>query len=228
MPLQVPIPFHAIPTLAPLSEEDREALTPLCRMTGYDKGEVIFREGEPATRIHFLYLGRVKIVKAAGERDVIIELLGPGEPVGAVAVYERRPFPATAVAIEPSSVLSVPEKEFFQLLEARPEITRRLLVGLTMRLMAVNKRMADMTGAVEQRAARLFLTLAARIGQRKEDRLWLPLTLTRQEIADLIGATIETTIRLMSRWQKDGVILTHKDGFEVPDLELLRASASGV
>lgn len=228
VPLQAPIPFHAIPTLAPLSEEDREALTPLCRMTGYDKGDVIFREGDPASRIHFLYLGRVKIVKAAGERDVIIEILGPGEPVGAVAVYERRPFPATAIAIEPSSVLSVPEKEFFQLLEVRPEITRRLLAGLTMRLMAVNKRMADMTGAVEQRAARLFLTLAARLGQHKDDGgVWISLTLTRQEIADLLGTTIETTIRLMSRWQKDGMVLTRKDGFEVPDLELLRDSASG-
>ncbi len=226
MVLQIPIPFHAIPTLAPLPKEDRDALAPLCRMTGYDKGEVIFMEGDAANRIHFLYLGRVKIVKAAGGRDIIIEILGPGEPIGNVAVFERRPFPASAMAIEPSSVLSIPEREFFQLLEVRPEITRRLLAGLTMRLMAVNKRIADMTGGVESRAARLFITLAGRLGQVRGDGTWIPLNLSRQEIADLVGTTIETTIRLMSRWQKEGVLITEKEGFLVPDMTVLGEAAS--
>jgi len=216
------IPFHAIPTLTPLSAEDRLALGPLCRMQGYQKGEVIFREGEPAHRIHFLYIGRAKIVKAAGERDVIIEIVGPGEPVGNVAVFQRRPFPATAVTLEPSSILSIPEDEFFRLLEVRPEITRALLAGLTARLMSVNKRMADMTGSVEDRTARLFVTLAARLGTERNGVTFVPLPLTRQEIADLVGTTIETCIRTMSRWQKEGFIRTEKDGFEIPDLELLR------
>ncbi len=222
MPLEVPIPFDSIPLLASLRKEDREAVGPLCRIRGFEKGETIFREGEPADRIYFVYMGRVKVVKAAGERDIIIEILGPGEPVGAVAVFEGRPFPASAITLEPSSIVSIPEREFFALLEKRPEMMRRLLAGLTYRLMMVNKRLADMTGSAEERAARLFLTLADRVGLPKGGGVTIPLTLSRQEIADLIGTTLETAIRLMSRWQKDELLLTEKNGFVIPRVGELR------
>ncbi len=224
MPIEAPIPFDAIPLLAALRPDDRDALAPLCRMRGYDKGDTIFREGEPADRIHFVHIGRVKIVKAAGTRDLILEILGPGEPVGAVAVFERRPFPASAITLEPSGILSIPEREFFTLLETRPEMMRRLLAGLTYRLMMVNKRMADLTGSAEYRAARLFLTLADRVGLKTSEGLKIPLALSRQEIADLIGTTLETAIRLMSRWQKEAVVLTEKDGFLIPDPAALRSA----
>jgi CRP-like cAMP-binding protein len=224
MPIEAPIPFDTIPLLAGLGREDREALTPLCRMRGYDKGDVIFREGDPADRIHFVHLGRVKIVKAAGGRDIILEILGPGEPLGAVAVFENRPFPASAVTLEPSGILSVPEREFFKMLESRPQMMRRVLAGLTLRLMMVNKRLADLTGSAEHRATRLFLTLADRVGIAGPDGVRIPMALSRQEIADLIGTTLETAIRLMSRWQKEGVVLTEKDGFLIPDANQLRSS----
>jgi CRP/FNR family transcriptional regulator, nitrogen oxide reductase regulator len=227
MPIEVPIPFDSIPLLASLRKEDRDLVAPLCRIRGFDKGETILREGEPADRIHFVYLGRVKVVKSAGERDIIIEILGPGEPVGAVAVFEQRPFPASAITLEPSSIVSIPEREFFALLEKRPEMMRSLLAGLTYRLMMVNKRLADMTGSAEQRAGRLFLTLADRVGLPKGDSVKIPLTLSRQEIADLIGTTLETAIRLMSRWQKDELVMTEKSGFVIPRISELRHVLTG-
>jgi CRP/FNR family transcriptional regulator len=219
--IQPVIPFDSIPLLATLKKDDREALEPLCRMRGYEKGETIFREGDPADRIHFVYAGRVKIVKSAGARDIILEILGPGEPVGAVAAFERGKFPASATAIEPSSLVSIPERDFFALLEHRPDMTRRMLAGLTVRLMMLNKRLADMTGSAESRAARLFLTLAERMGRKTPEGTVIPLALSRQELADLIGTTLETAIRLMSRWQKEGVVLTEADGFVIPDTTVL-------
>jgi CRP/FNR family transcriptional regulator len=216
------IPFNAIPLLAGVRPADRAALEPLCRMRRYEKGEVIFQEAEPAERIHFVVDGRVKIVKATGPRDLILEILGPGEPVGAVAAFERRAFPASAVAIEDSVILSIPEREFFQLLESRPEMTRQVIGGLTMRLMMMNKRLADMTGSVEVRAARLFLTLHERLGVPRDGEVFIPLALSRQELADLLGTTLETTIRLMSRWQKENLVRTERDGFLVPNAQALR------
>lgn len=221
MPERPPIPFDAIPILAPLRAEDRAALAPLCQLQAHEKGARIFEEGEPALFIHFLFVGRVKIVKAAPERDLILEILGPGEPVGAVAVFERRAFPASAIALEPCGVLSIPEREFFGLLEKRPEITRRLLAGLTLRLMALNRRLADTTGSVEYRAARLFSTLGERVGQKHSDGLFIPIHLSRQEIADLVGTTIETAIRVMSRWEKEGLVHTDRKGFLIRDAAAL-------
>lgn len=221
--LQASIPFDAIPLLSFLGREDRSHLEPICRVRGYEKGEVIFHEGDPADRIHFIYAGRVKISKAVANRDLILEILGPGEPVGAVAVFENHPFPATAIALEPSGLLSMPEREFFDLLERRPGMTRHLLSGLTLRLMTLNKRLADSAGSAEYRAARMFLTFAARLGTAKGNEIFIPLALSRQEIADLLGTTIETAIRLMSRWQKENVVLTTGDGFVIPDVSTLRA-----
>jgi CRP/FNR family transcriptional regulator len=221
-----PIPFDAVPILAVLKPDDRAALSPLCELHAYEKGATIFKEGDPAERIHFLFLGKVKIVKAGPDRDLILEILGPGEPVGAVAVFERRPFPATAVTLEPSGIISIPEKSFFALIEKRPEITRRLLAGLTLRLMSVNRRMADMTGSVEYRAARLFATLAERMGQKRTDgSVFVALPLSRQDIADLVGTTIETAIRVMSRWQKEEVVETDKKGFLIRDPRALASMA---
>ena len=117
MPARPPVPFNAIPILSPLTADDRAALAPLCELRAFEKGETLFEEGQPALFIHFLFVGRVKIVKAAQTRDLILEILGPGEPVGAVAVFEQRPFPASAIALEPSGTVSIPEREFFQLVE---------------------------------------------------------------------------------------------------------------
>ncbi len=220
-----PIPFDAVPILASLSVTERAALAPLCELTAFDKGATIFREGDAADRIYFLFLGRVKIVKSGPERDLILEILGPGEPVGAVAAFERRPFPASAVAIEPSGLISIPETAFFQLIEKRPAITRALLAGLTLRLMSLNRRLADMTGSVEYRTARLFATLAARLGQPGDAGVFVPLPLSRQEIADLVGTTIETAIRVMSRWHKEKLVETEAKGFRIHDLEALHAIA---
>jgi CRP/FNR family transcriptional regulator, nitrogen oxide reductase regulator len=208
-----PVPFDAIPALAGLGLEDRRALEPLCTLQAFEKGESLFAEGDPADRIHFLFTGRVKIVKAARDRDLILEILGPGEPVGAVAAFERQPFPATAIALEACGIVSVPERDFFALLEKRPQITRKLLAGLTLRLMMLNRRLADLTGSVEHRVARLFTTLAERTGQKRPDGLFVPIHLSRQDIADLVGTTVETAIRIMSRWQKEGLVETEKEGF---------------
>lgn len=225
MPARAPIPFNVIPILSPLNAEDRAALAPLCELRAYEKGATLFEEGDPALFIHFLFVGRVKIVKAAPDRDLILEILGPGEPVGAVAVFEERPFPASAIALEPSGTVSIPERDFFRLIEKRPEITRRLLAGLTMRLMALNRRLADMTGSVEYRLARLFTTLAERVGKGRPEGTFVALHLSRQDLADLVGTTIETAIRVMSRWQKEGIVETEKDGFLIRKMEGLREMA---
>ena len=76
---------------------------------------------------------------------------------------------------------------------------------------------AQTLGDVEPRLARLFLKLADENGQPHADGVFIPLPLSRQEVADLTGTTIETTIRIMSRWGKQGVVRTEKDGFVVVD-----------
>ncbi len=214
--------FDAVPLFQCLKPEERRILAPHCRAVAYEKGAEVFREGAPADDLCFVVFGRVKVVKAGPERDVILGLFGPGEPVGAVAVFEGRRFPASAVALEPSTVLRVPERAFFATIDAHPEMTRSLLQGLMVRQFEITRRLADLQAPVERRIARLLLTLAGRLGRPAAGRVEIPLALSRQEIAELTGTTVETAIRVMSRWGKDELVTTTSDGFVLNDEAALR------
>jgi CRP/FNR family transcriptional regulator len=169
----------------------------------------------------------VKVSKmTARGTDVILEIFGPGDPVGAVAVYESRAYPATATALEPTTCLLIPRQAFFSLLESYPTMVRGLLVGLTHRLVELTNRLTELSGGrVEARLARFLLKLADDMGQRATDGVFIPLALSRQEIADMIGTTIETSIRIMSRWSKEGVVRTEKNGFTLLDRAALETVA---
>jgi CRP/FNR family transcriptional regulator len=219
--------FGAVSLFQCLKEEERRVLAPVCRAVAYEKGEEIFREGAPAEDLCFVVLGRVKVIKAGPERDVILGLFGPGEPIGAVAVFEGKRFPASAVAMEPSTVLRVPERAFFAAIDAHPEMTRSLLQGLMVRQFEITRRLADLSAPVETRIARLLLTLASRMGRAASGHVEIPLALSRLEIAELTGTTIETAIRVMSRWSKRELVLTTPDGFVVRDEAALRQIAFG-
>jgi CRP-like cAMP-binding protein len=223
-----PIPWAAIPLFQSLRPAERESLRPLVRLKGYEEGDSIFREGDPATWFHFVLGGRVKVVKAAPDgRDVILEIFGPGDPVGALATYEERAFPASAVALEATTLFSIPRQEFFATLADNPMLARGLLMGLTRRMLELTRKLAERSSRVEFRIARLFLTLADKVGNQEGRGVVIPVALSRQEIADLVGTTQETAIRIMSRWNRDQIVLTEDTCFRVPDRRLLEAVPPG-
>lgn len=210
-----------------LDPEDRERLAAVAVLRRFRRGEPLFSEGDPSDAFYTVVEGRVKVFKTTAEgKDLILELFGSGDPIGAVAVYEERPYPASAVAIEDTVCIVVPRQHFFRLLEEHPTLVRGLLLALTWRLVELTDRLAELTGGkMEPRFARLFLKLADEEGRPSPDGLRIPLALSRQELADLAGTTIETTIRIMSRWGKRGLVETTRDGFVLRDREALEALA---
>jgi CRP/FNR family transcriptional regulator len=185
----------------------------------YRKGTAVFVEGDPPDFLFTVVSGRVKVVKMTHSgREVILEILGPGAPVGAVAAYECRPYPASAVALEDTTCILLRRAALFELLERHPSLVRGLLAGLSHRLVQLTSRIAELTsGRVEGRFAQLFLKLADRMGRPERSGSFIPMPLSRQDLAALTGTTIETCIRVMSRWGKEGVVLTEKDGFVLRD-----------
>lgn len=210
-------PFSALPA------EERRRLEPYARLRRYEKGDTVFREGDPSERFHTIVAGRVKIVKFAPfGKELILEIFGPGDPFGAVAAYEGRPFPASAVAIQPTDVLSISRTDLFALIARHPEIARGLLLGLTRRLIELTQKLAQLSSAgVEYRIAALFLKMSEKMGEKDGARVVIPMALSRQDIADMVGTTIETAIRIMSRWSRDGLVSTRRGSFVIEDTAAL-------
>jgi CRP/FNR family transcriptional regulator, nitrogen oxide reductase regulator len=151
-------------------------------------------------------------------KDMILEVFGAGDPLGAIAAYDGRPFPASAVALEDTTCVMIPRQTFFALLEAHPSLVRGLMLGMTVRMVELTNRLAEMSGSrIEPRFARLFLKLASEMGRDERGGTFVPIVLSRQELADMTGTTIETAIRIMSRWGKQDIVRTDKDGFIVVD-----------
>lgn len=213
----------ASPIFHGLSEHDLAPLVPHVRVVEFSRGAVVFAEGDPADRLYFVAAGRVKVCRVSpGGDERILCVFGAGDPLGAVAVYEGKPFPATAVALEASTCLAIERIAFFALLERSPTLVRGLLLGLTRRLVELTGRLGDLTGGrVEQRVARVFVKLANEVGRPGSDGIVIPMRLTRQELADLTGTTVETAIRIMSRWGKQRILRTEPTGFVVLDAEAL-------
>lgn len=220
--------LRTTPIFSRLTPADRKTIAQVSRVQHFAKGATLFEQDSPS-EFYAITSGRVKIFKMMPSgKDVILEVFGPGDPLGAVAAYMDRPFPAGAVALEDTTCVIIPRAAFFRLLETQPSLVRGLLLGLTTRLVELTNRLAELTGGrIEPRFARLFVKLASEMGRTDRGGAFIPLPLSRQELADMTGTTIETCIRIMSRWNKDDVVRTEKDGFVVIDrAELDRLAGS--
>ncbi len=210
-----------------LSAEDQRRLARVSLARSYEKGETIFSEGDAPDFLVTIAAGRVKVVKMIPSgKEIILEIFGPGDPVGAVVAYEGRPYPASAIALEHCSCILVRRSEFFALLETHPSFVRGFLTGMAQRIVELTRRIPEVAGGrVETRFAHLFLKLAERVGQRRPEGRFVPMPLSRQELAELTGTTTETCIRIMSRWGKEGVVSPERDGFLVRDQDALERLA---
>ena len=103
---------------------DEDALQKVCAITvrkDYDKGQIIFSEGDAGNGFYTIVSGRVKIFKVAPEgKEQILHIFGPGEPFGEVPVFTGRPFPATAQAIAGTSLLFFPKGRFCGIDSSKP------------------------------------------------------------------------------------------------------------
>lgn len=215
------------PMFRRLDADDRRRIAAVSVIHDYARGDEVFAEGDPADAFYVVTSGRVKVVKSTpAGKEIILEIFGAGDPLGAVVAYEGKPFPATARALEPTRCIVTPRESFFRLLAEHSSLVRGLLSGLTMRLIELTNRLANLSGArVEERVARLFLQKLDELGRPERGGQFLPLALSRQEIADLANTTIETAIRIMSRWGKTGLVRTEGDGFLVVDRTRLERMA---
>jgi len=213
---------------AGLPPKEVQALETVIREDSYRARDYVFVEGDPARWFCMVRTGRVKILKHSRTgKDVVLELLGPGEPFGGVAVIEKRTYPASAQVTEPSAIVKIPQETLLALAERHPSVIKEMALMIGRRLRDAHASVKSL--AVDPVEARLAATLLrlARDGAKVRHGTALPFHLTRQSLADMTGTTVETTIRIVSRWLKDGLLQEEGGRFILKDVEAFTALAEG-
>ena len=221
--------LRANPVFRGVPAKEIEALIAVTQAERHRPREFIFMEGDPSFWLYIVKSGRVKILKhSRAGRDVVLELLGPGEIFGGVAVLEKRSYPATAQAMETADVLKIPRDPLLALSERHPSIVKGLALMIGQRLRAAHESVKSLAvEPVEARLAATLMRLADREGKPSRGSVELPYHLTRQSLADMAGTTVETTIRVVSRWLKEGLVMDDSGRLVLKKPEALRAMAQG-
>jgi CRP/FNR family transcriptional regulator len=217
------------PVFAALPSREVAALAAVAVEETHRTRDYIFMEGDPARWFCVVKSGRVKIVRHSRTgKDVVLEMLGPGEIFGGVAVIERRPYPAAAQATEPTVVLKIPADAMIAVAEPHPSVIKEIALMIGRRLRTAHDSVESLAvDPVEARLAVALLRLAEPRGAPGQTRVTLPFHLTRQSLADMTGTTVETAIRVLSRWLKEGVVEDDGARLALTDVEALRALAEG-
>jgi CRP-like cAMP-binding protein len=220
--------LRQVPLFTSLTDDQIAAVAGWFRMASFDQDALIFLEGDPADRLWVVSVGQVKIVKHTSDgQENLLEVIMPGEMFGGAGLL-LPVHPATAVAMTPTTALSIEREPYLRLIRQYPDIALRIIYLLGERLQAAMKMRALAVERVDVRLANILLKLCDKAGEATPEGMRINLPLSRQDLADMAGTTIETAIRVMSRFRKDGLVHTEPGGYIVVlDRERLQVLSRG-
>ena len=207
--------LKSLPMFSALSDTDLLKLSDMAKEFVYKNGEYVFYEGDTPDWFCIVKEGNIKAIKQAEDgKEIIMHMFKAGDTFGDVAVFDRRPYPASALTVGQTTVIKFHHTHCFQIIETMPEVAAKFLLTMGRKQREFVQRIEGaLTSRVEKRIANTLLKLAnmtdAELGKS------INLHLTRKDIASMVGTTIETAIRVMSRFQKEGVIETNKSGITI-------------
>jgi CRP/FNR family transcriptional regulator, nitrogen oxide reductase regulator len=197
------------------------------RLQVLPRGTMLFAQGAPAERCHALLTGRVRIGQSGEEGgQLIVRFVGPGEMFGTVALFTDRHYPAEATTVIDSIEISWTEAELLELLRRHPQIALNLVKIVGARLREAQERLREVaTQRVEQRIAHALLRLANCDGSAEGKVAAIDYPLTRQDVAEMCGATLHTASRVLKAWERAGYVSSDRKGVRILDIAEIRRIA---
>jgi CRP-like cAMP-binding protein len=194
----------AIPLFEGLPREQQEDLAMIVADQIFRRGQTIFTEGDDATGFYVGITGRVKIFKLSFEgKEQILHIFGPGEPFGEVPVFTGQHYPANAEAMEESRIFFFPRESFIELISNNPSIALNMLAVLSLRLHRFTRLIDDLSLKEVPGRLSAYLLYLSEQGKGTSD---LELTITKTQLASLLGTIPETLSRIFGRLSKQGLI----------------------
>lgn len=188
--------------------------------TVFPKGSILFVEGQSPRGIFMLCAGRVKLSSSsANGRTIITHIAQPGEVLGLSAAVSDAPYDVTAETIEPCQVNFVRRGDFMKFLSDESAACLRVAQHLSnaYRYASAQARSLGLSESTAEKLANLILGWCDSEGRASERGITLKLTLTHEEIAQLIGASRETVTRLLGDLKSQKVISIKGSTLVVPD-----------
>ncbi len=192
----------------------------------YAQGETVYRQGEVAASAFTLRKGMVKLTKSLPNgRTQIIRLLGAGELFGFDGFIAEAHNHA-AISLSPIEVCRLPFNELLALKRQNPEIENAMTQRWLQYLHDMEDRLVELGAKKAPERLASFLIRWYESNPMTDQGVHLPLS--RGEMGDLLGLTIETVSRFLSEWRRQGYLSEHKGYIQLPDREALRKSACSV
>ncbi len=173
------------------------------------QGDLIFHQDDEA-RVFFLVLsGRLRLIQHTVDgKDVTMSTFVPGDFMGLVVSLSDEHYPGSGEALEDVEVLALPGDVMWQMMNDHAPLAVRVLRVVAARLHEAHNRIRELSAErVQQRIARSLLRLAQKVGVKESNgAIRLDLRLSRQDIAQMNGTTLETVSRTLTAWERDGLI----------------------
>ncbi len=221
-----------VPAFAGFEAADREHLANGSRFQRAAEGDAVVEQGAAGTTLFVIETGRVKIETHTPPADpVILDVLGPGEVFGELALLTRRPRSADVVAIEPCVFLCLDHRDLRAAIERSPAVALALLDNLATRIIDLGELVRSFAvSGLEPRLARRICALAESHGTRDGDGVRLDLPLTQSEWALLSGASREAINRQFRLWAETDLVKLESGALQILNLEALHklADAAGL
>jgi len=208
-----------------LSPSEAKEISPYFLLGKYRKKEAIFSEGDPSEWFYIVGKGKVKITKLSHEgKEIILEIISPLDFFGGVAVLRGFPYPANAVAMEDTEVLKISRKNLMSIIDRFPNLMYCMATNIGDRIKGSHETLKSIAlEKVESRIASLLLKLSDKAGEKTSEGVAINMKLTKQDIAEMVGTTVETSIRTMSKLSKAGLVSTKAGKIVIKDIEKLKS-----
>lgn len=219
--------LHRAPFFAALPHEDVEQINLLFREYGYGQGETVYFSGDSARHLYIVASGQIKLLRhTLTGQDILVDVLSPGDFFGTLSTLDEAAYPDTAQAQTPVCVLTISAEDFRTILARYPSAALTVLDITQRRLLDAHEMLRQLSAStVEQRIAYVLFKLADKLGEASDEGLLIQMPLTRDDIAQMTGATAETASRVMSQFQKDGIINSGRQWVAIADRDRLAALA---
>jgi len=204
-----------------LSPEEANEIRPYLIPVSFKKKETIFSEGDSSEWLYIVIEGKVKITKLSQEgKELILEIISPYDFFGGVAVVKGFPYPANAIAMEDVKLIKISKGNLMKILDRFPSVMFCMAQNLGERMKGTHDTLKNIAlERVESRIASLLLKLSKKAGRKTPDGILIDLRLTKQDIAEMVGTTVETSIRTMSKFKKSGIVAERSGKILIKDPE---------